>query len=204
VDTPRTRRSGRRPGRHDTRAEILAAARHCFAAVGYDRATIRRIAAQAGIDAALVHRRFGSKLDLFLAAVGLPEDLTELLVSTVAGDHGGLGARVVQAFVELWDNAPLQAASFTGLIRLATSDTPVAGLLSGYLRGNLATALAASLGIDDAERRIGLVASQLLGIGIARYVLRLEPLASAAPSAIAAELGSAVQHLLTQPSRGLP
>ena len=204
MDTARTRRSGRRPGRRDTRAEILAAARHCFAEVGYDRATIRRIAARAGIDAALVHRRFGSKLDLFLAAVGLPEDLTELLASTVAGDRDGVGARVVRAFVELWDNAPLQGASFTGLIRLAASDTPVAGLLSGYLRGNLASALAGSLGIDDAERRIGLVGSQLLGIGIARYVLRLEPLASAEPSAIAAELGSAVQHLLTRPSGGMP
>jgi AcrR family transcriptional regulator len=199
VETARSARTGRRPGRHNTRAEILAAARHCFAEAGYDRTTIRQIAAHAGVDAALVHRRFGSKLDLFLTAVGLPDDLTELLASVLAGSRDGLGERVVRAFVELWDNAPLQAASFTGLIRLAAGDQDGATLLSGYLRTNLAAALAHSLGVSDAERRVALVGSQLLGIGVVRYVLRLEPLATAEPETIAAELGWAVQRLLFPP-----
>jgi AcrR family transcriptional regulator len=185
-------RTGRRPGHHDTRAEILTAARHCFAATGFDRTTIRQIAAAAGVDSALVVRRFGSKLDLFLAAVGVPEGVQWV----VAGDRAGLGARVVQTFVELWDNAPLRGGSFAGLIRLATGDDGAATLLRGYLRDNLAGPLGAALEIDDAERRVALVGSQLLGLGVARYVLRLEPLASASPEAVAAELGWAVQHIL--------
>jgi AcrR family transcriptional regulator len=202
VDAVRTPRTGRRPGRHDTRAEILAAARHCFAEGGYDKTTIRQIAVHAGVDAALVHRRFGSKLDLFVAAVGLPADLTELLAATLSGSHDDVGERVVRTFVELWDNVPLQGASFTGLLRLATSDQAGAALLTTYLRGNLATALAHSLGGRDAQRRVALVGSQLLGIGVARYVLRLEPLASATPATIAAELGPIVQQLLNQPPKG--
>lgn len=181
-------RTGRRPGHHDTRAEILTAARQCFAGTGYDRTTIRQIAATAGVDAALVVRRFGSKLDLFLAAVGVPDGVQ----SVVAGDRAGLGHRVVQTFVELWDNAPLRGGSFTGLMRLATGDEAAAVMLRTYLLENVATALA----IDDAERRVALVGSQLLGLGIARYVLRLEPLASASPAAVAADLGWAVQHIL--------
>jgi AcrR family transcriptional regulator len=192
VNAARTPRTGRRPGRHDTRAEILAAARHCFAATGYDRTTIRQIAAGAGVDAALVVRRFGSKLDLFLAVVGVPGGVQ----SVVAGDGAGLGARVVQTFVELWDNAPLRGGSFTGLMRLATGDDAAATRLRGYLRDNLAATLGQALDIDDAERRVALVGSQLLGLGIARYVLRLEPLASASPESVAAELGWAVQHIL--------
>lgn len=204
VDADRTGRTGRRPGRHDTGAEILAAARHCFAEAGYDKTTMRQIASRAGVDAALVHRRFGSKVDLFLAAVGLPVDLTGLLASTLTGGGHGVGERVVQAFVELWDNAPLRGSSFTGLLRLATSDRSGAELLNTYLRGNLASALAHSLGISDPERRITLVGSQLLGIGVARYVLRLEPLASATPAAIATQLGPIVGQLLTQSAKGAP
>jgi AcrR family transcriptional regulator len=198
VETARGARSGRRPGRHDTKAEILAAARQCFAEAGYDRTTIRQVATRAGIDAALVHRRFGTKFDLFLAAVGLPVDLTGLVAEVVAGDPDGLGARVVRAFVELWDNAPLQGASFTGLIRLAAGDPAGAALLSGYISRNLAAAMTRALGVRDAERRVGLVGSQLLGIGVARYVLHLEPLAGAEPAEVADHLGWAVQQLFTQ------
>jgi hypothetical protein len=103
----------------------------------------------------------------------------------------------VQTFVELWDNAPLRGGSFAGLMRLATGEAEAAALLRGYLRDNLAGTLGAALEIDDAERRVALVGSQLLGLGLARYVLRLEPLASAPPEAVAAELGWAVQHILT-------
>jgi AcrR family transcriptional regulator len=203
VDAVRTPRTGRRPGCHDTRAEILAAARHCFAEAGYDKTTMRQIAAHAGIDAALVHRRFGSKLDLFLAAVGLPADLTELLATTLTGSRHDVGRRVVQTFVDLWDNAPLQGASFTGLLRLATGDRNGAALLNRYLRGNLAPVVVHRLGVSDAERRITLVGSQLLGIGVARYVLRMEPLASATSAAIAGQLGPIVQQLLlSQPRKG--
>jgi AcrR family transcriptional regulator len=202
VQSTRRPRTGRRPGRHDTGAEILAAARHCFAQAGYDRTTIRQVAARAGVDAALVHRRFGGKLDLFLAAVGLPEDLTALATSALSGDRDGVGARVVRTFVELWDDAPLRGASFAGLVRLAAGDQAGAARLAGYLRGTLAAALSGPLGVPDAERRVGLVGSQLLGIGMARYVLRLEPLASAPPETVAADLGRVVQHLLIDPGEG--
>jgi len=199
MEGTRTRRSGRRPGRHDTRSEILTAARACFTEAGYDGTTIRRVAARAGIDAALVHRHFGTKLDLFLAAVGLPADLTGVLARVVAGDAAGLGERVVRTFVEVWDNAPLRGASFAGLMRLASGDPAGADLLARYLRDDLGAALARALGVESAQERVALVGSQLLGIGVARYVLRLEPLASATPAAIARYLGPAVRRLLTSP-----
>jgi AcrR family transcriptional regulator len=200
VEATRTRRSGRRPGRHDTRSDILAAARACFAEAGYDRTTIRRIGDRAGIDAALVHRHFGTKLELFLAAVGLPADLTDRLARAVAGDPAGLGERVVRTFVETWDNAPLRGNSFAGLMRLAAGDPAGADLLGRYLREDLGAALGRALGLAHAGERVGLVGSQLLGIGVARYVLRLEPLASASPAAIAGYLGPAVRRLLTDHS----
>jgi AcrR family transcriptional regulator len=191
------RRSGRRPGHHDTRAEILAAARDCFADDGYDGATIRRVAARAGVDAAMVHRHYGTKQQLFLAAVGLPRDLTDVLAATLAGDTDGVGERVVRAFVQLWDSAPLQGASFTGLLRLATSDPAVAAALAGYLDNTVGAALQRTLRDPAPRRRLRLVGSQLLGIAVTRYVLCLEPLASASPEQVAAELGWVVHRLIT-------
>ncbi len=76
-----TRRTGRRPGGPDTRADVLAAARTRFARVGYDNATIRAIATDADVDPALVHHYFGTKRDLFREAVAFPVDADRLLAS---------------------------------------------------------------------------------------------------------------------------
>ncbi|GAB3423415.1 TetR/AcrR family transcriptional regulator [Flindersiella endophytica] len=190
-------RTGRRPGKHDTRAEVLAAARQCFAGAGYDGTTMRQVAAAAGVDAAMVHRHFGTKQALFLAAVGLPRDLTDVLAVALPGDAAGVGERVVRAFVDLWDLAPLQGASFAGLLRLATSDPAGAAALREYLQQTVGGALSQMLGDPAPSQRIGLVGSQLLGIAVTRYVLRLEPLASASPDEVAAQLGWIVQRLIT-------
>lgn len=154
------------------------------------------MAARANIDAAMVHRHFGTKQQLLLAAIGLPRDLTDVLAGTLPGDVAGVGERVVRGFVELWDTAPLHSASFHGMLRLATSSPASASALRDYLTGTIGVALARTLDEHIPEQRVGLVGSQLLGIAVARYLFRLEPLASATPQEIAVELGWIVQQLL--------
>jgi hypothetical protein len=144
----------------------------------------------------MVHRCFGTKKELFLAAVGLPKDLGEVAAAALPGDVQGTGERVLRVFLELWDAAPLRGASFAGLLRLATSDLGGAVALRGYLEQTVGEALSQMLGVPKPGRRMGLVGSQLLGIAVARYVLQLEPLASAAPEEVAAEMGWIVQQLL--------
>lgn len=189
-------RTGRRPGRHDTRAELLIAARECFAEYGYEGTTTRRVAALAGVDAAMVHRHFGTKQQLLLAAIGMPQDLSDVLASTLAGDRATAGTRVVRRFVELWDAAPAQEGSFRGLLQLAATDPAAAHALRDYLTQTISTGLTRVLGDRPYERRVGLIGSQLLGIAVARYVIGLEPVASATPRQLAAEFGWVVQDLL--------
>jgi hypothetical protein len=122
-----------------------------------------------------------------------------LLVATVSEGQGDVGERVVRAFLDLWDSGPVRGASFSGLLRIAAGDPAAAALLRGYVGETLAGALAEALGVTDAPGRVAAVGAQLMGIGVARYVLALEPLASAPPAAVAAELGWVVTGLLTGP-----
>src|SRR3954468_13618000 len=95
-------RAGRRPGQTETREKILDAARHRFAELGYDGATIRGIAADAGVNAALLHHFFGSKQELFAATMNLPGNPAELVPSILAGPRSGIGERLVRAFLAVW------------------------------------------------------------------------------------------------------
>ncbi|MBQ1027606.1 TetR family transcriptional regulator [Micromonospora sp. C95] len=191
------RRSGRRPGRPGTRDTILDAARAAFAERGYDASTIRAIATSAGVDPALVHHYFGTKEQLFLAAMRFPVDPRELLPKVLAGDRAALGERLVRMFVTVWDS-PAGAAG-VALLRSAVSSEWTARLLREFLTTQVLRRVLDQLDVDPAEvpLRGSLVASQLVGLALMRYVIRLEPVASAAPETLIVTVGPTVHRYLT-------
>ncbi|KIR60905.1 TetR family transcriptional regulator [Micromonospora haikouensis] len=190
------RRTGRRPGNPGTREAILDAARAAFAERGFDAASIRSIAAAAGVDPALVHHYFGGKDQLFLAAMGAPLDPGELLPRVLAGDADGVGERLVRTFLGVWDS-PAGAAA-VALLRSAVSNEWTARLLREFLVTQVLRRVLHHLDVDPAELplRGSLVASQLVGLALMRYVVRLEPVASAPPETLVAAVGPTVQRYL--------
>jgi AcrR family transcriptional regulator len=176
---------------------VLAAARAAFADRGFDGATIRGIATAAGVDPALVHHYVGSKDALFLAAVEAPADPAELVPEILEAPRDELGAAVVRMALRLWDG-PAQAGGLA-LLRSAVNNEWTAKLLREFLVSRVLRKVVATLGFDPDVRaaRASLVASQLIGMVMARYVLRLEPLASASAESIVAAIGPTVQRYLT-------
>jgi AcrR family transcriptional regulator len=192
------RRRGRRPGGADTREALLSAARAEFAERGFDGATVRVIADRAGVDPAMVNHWFGGKEALFTAALDLPMDPGTLIAEVVPGDPDQLGERIVGRFLTLWDHAgggrPLAA-----LVRSIASHEAAAALMRQFITRVLVRRVVASVAPDRLDLRAGLVGSQLVGLGMVRYVLRLEPLASADHATIIAAVAPTLQRYLTGP-----
>jgi AcrR family transcriptional regulator len=176
---------------------VLDAARAAFAERGFDGATIRGIATAAGVDPALVHHYFGSKDQLFLAAVEAPADPAELLPAVLAGGRDRLGESVVRLLLSIWDG-PMQSAALA-LVRSAVGNEWGAKLLREFLVTQVLRRVVGTLDLppEEAEVRGALVASQLVGLVMGRYVLRIEPLASATPDWLVATIGPTVQRYLT-------
>jgi AcrR family transcriptional regulator len=191
------RRSGRRPGNPGTRDAVLTAARQAFAEKGFDGATIRGIASAAGVDPALVHHYFGSKDKLFLAAIEAPANPADLLPEALAGGRDALGHNVVRLLLRVWDG-PMQPAALA-LVRSAIGNEWTAKLLREFLVTQVLRRVVGTLDMPVREREIrgSLAASQLIGLVVGRYVLKLEPLASASPEWLAATIGPNVQRYLT-------
>jgi AcrR family transcriptional regulator len=168
-----------------------------FAERGFDGATIRGIATAAGVDPALVHHYFGSKDQLFLAAIEAPADPADLLPEVLAAGRDQLGAAVVRLLLRVWDG-PMRPAGLA-LVRSAVGNEWTAKLLREFLVTQVLRRVVGTLDLTPAEReqRGGLVASQLIGVVMARYVLRIEPLASASPEWLVAAIGPNVQRYLT-------
>jgi AcrR family transcriptional regulator len=168
-----SRPRGRRPGSSSTRSAILAAARERFAAVGYERTRVRDVAADAGVDAALVHYFFKSKDGLFVATMELPFRPAEIIAPVLAGGVDGLGERMVRRMLTVWDeNRP----ALMGLVRSASSHPGAALALREFVLSEIIGKLAAAL--DGDQLRATLVASQIVGLIAARYIAQVEPLAS--------------------------
>jgi AcrR family transcriptional regulator len=197
VSTTEPRRGpGRRPGGGDTRGEILAAARQQFATLGYDGATIRGIARAAGVDPALVHHYFGGKEQVFVAALELPFDPTVVLPRLVSGDPAALGERFTRFFLSIWSN-PGTRAPFLALLRSATTSEAAAAMLRSFVARVLLARIAAGLDdVPDRELRITLSASHLLGVALLRYVIKVEPLASATDDEVVAIVAPTIQRYL--------
>ena len=174
----RTSGRGRRPGGPDTRGEILTAARASFAERGFDRTTIRGVAADARVDPALVHHYFGNKEDLFLAALEVPIDPRTLIPEVFAPGLDGVGERMVRTFLGAWDR-PENNQALVAFIRTAFVADETADLLRNGIEAVVLRAVIPQLRpAGDAEVRATLVASQMAGLIMTRYVLRIEPLAS--------------------------
>jgi AcrR family transcriptional regulator len=188
-------RRGRRPGAPDTRAAILEAARSGFADKGFAGTTIRGVAAAAGVDAALVHHYFGSKDDLFLAAIELPVDPRQVIGPALAGGPEGAGERLMRAFLSLWDD-PEVSPSLVGILRSALQPGGERLLTHGFVPVVLMPA-GAALGIDRPDLRMPLVISQVAGLILARYVIGLEPIASMPADTVVATYAPVIQHYLT-------
>jgi AcrR family transcriptional regulator len=188
-------RTGRRPGDSGTREAILDAARGAFAAHGYDGATIRGIAAAAAVDPALVHHFYGSKEELFAAAMDVPFTPSEALPVLLAGEPEGVGERILRFFLGVSDQHG--GGPFVALIRSVSSNEQAATMLREFISREVVGRIAASLGVADAELRATLVGSQLTGLALVRYVLRVEPLASARSEDVIAAVGPTIQRYLT-------
>ncbi|MFI6129869.1 TetR family transcriptional regulator [Micromonospora sp. NPDC051141] len=176
-----------------TRAAILHAARERFAADGYDRATIRAIAADARIDPSMVMRYYGSKEGLFAAAAEFDLHLPDL--AQVPPER--LGETLTRHFLRRWE----ADGTLVALLRAAHSNPGAADRMRGIFADQLATAVARS-GVDreTAARRAGLVASQILGLALTRYVIRLPPVVDLDADELAGWVGPTIQRYLTQPS----
>lgn len=192
------KRAGRRPGRSGTRDAILDAARRQFAEHGYDRTTLRSVAAEAAVDPALVVHFFGSKQKLFLAGVDLPIDPAALAEEIGSAPRSEVGARMATFLLTALENPDVRNR-WIAMVRAATSEPEAARRLREILETRLFTPLAEALGVEDAQFRATLAGSHIVGIGMARYIVGVEPIASAASSKIAAALGPTLQRYLVEP-----
>ena len=193
--TSRPVRRGRRPGAPDTRATILDAARTSFAEKGFAGTTVRAVAAAADVDAALVHHYFGTKDDLFLAAMELPVDLRRVIAPAAAGGIDGAGERLLRAFLSLWDD-PEVSPVLVGIVRSALQPGGERLLTQGIVPV-LLLPVGEALGVDRPEVRMPLVISQVAGLILTRYLLGLEPIASMPAEAVVASYAPVLQHFLT-------
>lgn len=191
------RRGGRRPGRPETREQVLLAAREAFATSGFAGATMRQIAASAGVDPALIHHYFGSKRQLFMEAVRAPEDPQVVMRSVLAGDRDGAGRRMVVAFLGVWDGAAGGQAA--AVLRSAVTDASSAVLVREFLLTQVLLPLLDGLGVARDERplRAALLASQLTGLALTRHLLQLPPLATAPVDVVVDAIGPVLQRYLT-------
>ena len=188
-------RTGRRPGIGGTRDKILAAARARFGEEGYDGATIRGIASAAGVDPAMVPHYFGSKEGVFLAAVEFPIDPAVFIPRLLEPGLDGLGERLVSFFLETWDSPA--GGSLLALIRSVVSSDLAADLMREFVTREVLGRLAVAIKLDHPQLRAGLVATQLVGLAMLRYVIKVESLAGASRGELARWIGPSIQRYLT-------
>ena len=189
------KRSGRRPGSTETREAILAAARDAFTGSGYRAATIRGIAASAGVDPALVMHFFGNKETLFAEAMRPPFEPAAILGAALKANPDRAGETVANFFLEAWDSDS-QRRSLLGLVRSAVTEEAAAAMFRDSLLGGVGGALA-QFGSDRPDLRASLVASQLIGLAIGRYIVRLQPLVDSPRAGLVAAVAPALQRYIT-------
>jgi AcrR family transcriptional regulator len=194
---------GRRPGKLDTRDDIIQAAKRVFAAHGYDKASLRAIAREAGVDAALVHHYFDGKADLFVAAMALPFDPRQVHQEAEGGlaPDAYIGDRVVEGFLTMWDWAEGTGSSFVSCVGAMAASPQVADAMREFVSERVWRNIRPVAGEDEAASQVrrSLVAAQLMGLAYARYVLRVPPLSTSTPAEIAVWAGPAVDRYVRGP-----
>ena len=208
---------GRRPGKADTRGEIVEAAKRVFAAKGYDGASMRAVAREAHVDPALVHHYFDGKASLFVAAMALPFDPRSVrehervAAATEAGrgsdgDGDGdarisPGAMVITGFLTMWDHAEGTGSSFAACVAGMAASTSVADAMREFVAERVWNNIPVNQGENEdlARQRQALVSSQLMGLAFTRYILRVPPVSTAMPAEIARWAGPILDHYLVGP-----
>lgn len=184
-------RTGRRPGQTETREAIADAARRLFAEKGYDGTTIRAVAYDAGVNPALVHHFFGSKEQVFVAALNIPVNPEQLVAVMVDGPREHAGERIVRFMLELW-REPASKEAFLALIRSVTANEQVAAMMRQFLGAAVLAKVADGLGVSPL--RMTAVAGQMMGLAMLRYVVAVEPVASADEEQIVELIAPVIQQ----------
>jgi AcrR family transcriptional regulator len=185
--------AGRRPGPSSSRADILVAARELFAEKGYDGASIRAIARNAGVDPAMVHHFFDSKDGLFVTAMEFPLDPSAFLPGMLEGPRSEIGERFVRMFLGLWQQ-PATRVRLTALMRSAASSEQGAAMLREFMTSAVVSRVAATLEIPPL--RVNLAAGQMIGVALLKYVVVAEPVASASEDELVELLAPTIQRYL--------
>jgi AcrR family transcriptional regulator len=188
-------RTGRRPGSAGTRERVARAARDLFGERGFDATTIRAIAARAEVDPALVHHYFGSKEQLFVAVMELPFDPSVAVAMLADGALEGVGERIVKFALDTWDR-PEARPVILGILRSAAADPGAARMLRELLISRFLAQFAAHVDRPDAELRVALAGSQIVGLAMARFIVGIEPIASADNATLARAVGPTVERYL--------
>ncbi|MFG2405172.1 TetR family transcriptional regulator [Streptomyces brevispora] len=181
----------------DARTRILEAARNEFAQRGYDKTSVRGIAKAADVDAALVHHYFGTKDEVFAAAVELSFEPALAIPDILGSSTEGLGERLAGYFIGVWEN-PVSRAPLLAVMRSAMTHEAAAKGLRVFVLRRLLGRIADQLDVPDAAFRAELAASHMVGIAVLRYVIQAEPLASAPPEKIVAMVAPTLQRYLTE------
>jgi AcrR family transcriptional regulator len=180
---------GMRRSSAETKAVILAAARERFAESGFERATIRAIAADANIDPSMVMRYFGNKDQLFAAAADFDLDFPDL--SDVAADQ--LGAALVAHFMNRWE----RDEALIVLLRSSTTNAEAAQRMQQIFAAQLMPEIA-KVNAAEPARSAGLIATQMLGLALCRYVLKLPPIVAMSRDEVVSWLGPTCQRYLEE------
>ena len=188
---------GRRPGRADTRGDIVNAAKRVFAGKGYDGASLRAIAREAGVDPALVHHYFDGKASLFVAAMALPFDPRHVQEQTSSSPS--VGAGIILGFLTMWDQAEGTGSSFAACVAAMAAATNVADAMREFVAERVWDNSPTNAGESATltRQRRALVSSQLMGLAFTRYILRVPPVSTATPRQIARWAGPTLDRYIS-------
>jgi len=188
-----------RPGRWrsgaESRQRILETARTLFREHGYAGTTVRAVAAEAGVDPSMVFYFFTTKQGLFAAAIEIAPAVPEAIDSIFTDGLDGIGERIIRVLLDNMDRS--DRAPLAMLARSAPTHDKSEALLREFIDREISSRLVSMLDTPDAALRAGMVNAQILGLTMARYVLRMEPIASAPAEDLVTRFGKLVQDCLT-------
>lgn len=195
--TSAPKKQGRRPGSSDSRQVILDAARARFAKDGYTGATIRKIAADSGVDASLVMQFFGSKDDLFREVMAITPSALTRISEAFDGPDDSLGERVTRAFLQVWDADPPESEPFIAMLRAAISNEQASTQLHDLIQSRVVHDLVSRNA--DMTVRVEIVSSMLIGVIVGRRIVQVAGIVELDRDSLVRVIAPAVQAILVPP-----
>ena len=193
---PTAPHSGRRSGASNTREDIVRAAQKLFAERGYHGATMRAIASEARVDPALIHHFFSSKEGVFSAAIGDFFHVDQIVDKVLQPDGTGVGQKLIRSFMDLWNRQESQDPMLA-VVRSAVSHADAEALLEDSVVRRTIGQIVEHTASTHQSLRTTLIGSEIIGLIMMRYVLKIEPLASAPDEVVARAIGPAIDRYLT-------